>query len=403
MCPSTWSFHLATTPTIQTIMPYRGSFSPTTSTSITTTTTNFALFSTTTTGQTTTATTTTALQNEALAQFFPSERLNEQHRLLVEEASGGVSNRMSFVTIGGTRYLLRIYNNGKNSKVVRFEHAIMKQLQRKSLSFQTPKALPTLHDPELTHTLLSSGDEACVFEVIPGTLPKLQAVTAIGRACGELHTAMGEIQISREDCEQPPYYQLFAVHHAINRDLFYETIHSTAFDGARPAIDRLVQHVRDLEQRLDLFQSKHLPEQLIHGDLHYDNVLINTEDGTVTGLLDFEYCGFDWRAMELAVCLSKYAGEPDPFQYFEPFVMGYGQTATLSPDEIDSIPDLMILRIISNVSVNKTRKEKLGKSAGKDGGPITLDVIIISLITHSFLCSFFSVSSPHTGSFVGMV
>ena len=43
--------------------------------------------------------------------------------------------------------------------------------------------------------------------------------------------------------------------------------------------------------------------QLIHGDLHYDNVLV--ENGKVTGLLDFEFCASDWRAMELAVCLSK--------------------------------------------------------------------------------------------------
>ena len=43
--------------------------------------------------------------------------------------------------------------------------------------------------------------------------------------------------------------------------------------------------------------------QLIHGDLHYDNVLV--ENGKVTGLLDFEFCAHDWRAMELAVCLSK--------------------------------------------------------------------------------------------------
>jgi hypothetical protein len=45
------------------------------------------------------------------------------------------------------------------------------------------------------------------------------------------------------------------------------------------------------------------PKQLIHGDLHYDNVLV--ENGKVTGLLDFEVCAHDWRAMELAVCLSK--------------------------------------------------------------------------------------------------
>ena len=56
--------------------------------------------------------------------------------------------------------------------------------------------------------------------------------------------------------------------------------------------------------------------------------------------------------MELAVCLSKYSGEPEPLGYFEEFVKGYAQTAYLTPDEIDAVPDLMVLRILSNVSSN---------------------------------------------------
>ena len=48
---------------------------------------------------------------------------------------------------------------------------------------------------------------------------------------------------------------------------------------------------------------------MIHGDMHYDNVLVY--EGKVSGLLDFEFCAWDFRAMELAICLSKYASESD--------------------------------------------------------------------------------------------
>ena len=48
---------------------------------------------------------------------------------------------------------------------------------------------------------------------------------------------------------------------------------------------------------------------MIHGDMHYDNVLVYEEK--VSGLLDFEFCAWDFRAMELAICLSKYASESD--------------------------------------------------------------------------------------------
>ena len=43
--------------------------------------------------------------------------------------------------------------------------------------------------------------------------------------------------------------------------------------------------------------------------MHYDNVLVYEEK--VSGLLDFEFCAWDFRAMELAICLSKYASESD--------------------------------------------------------------------------------------------
>lgn len=79
------------------------------------------------------------------------------------------------------------------------------------------------------------------------------------------------------------------------------------------------------------FHKMGLPQQLVHGDLHYDNVMVRGRWGRgmhkgrctqtmcytrtharaqvindrVSGLLDFEFATHDWRAMELAVALSK--------------------------------------------------------------------------------------------------
>lgn len=102
-----------------------------------------------------------------------------------------------------------------------------------------------------------------------------------------------------------------------------------------------------------------LPTQLIHGDLHYDNILCQLECDDqstggcqVTGLLDFEFCAVDWRCMELAVCLSKYADKPDEaLDIFTRFVAGYGEPEgqRLTLREIDLMPELITLRILSNV------------------------------------------------------
>lgn len=52
-------------------------------------------------------------------------------------------------------------------------------------------------------------------------------------------------------------------------------------------------------------------------------------DDTVSGFLDFEFCAYDWRAMELAVALSKYVGEAEPLPLIEEFVEGYCQFGRL--------------------------------------------------------------------------
>jgi Ser/Thr protein kinase RdoA (MazF antagonist) len=112
----------------------------------------------------------------------------------------------------------------------------------------------------------------------------------------------------------------------------------------------------------------------------------------VTALLDFEFSAFDWRAMELAVCLSKvrrcpsiewgrtllkrlvevsvtlpspshkltrlrslvslpsqYAGEKEAWDYFDQFITGFTDYGRLTDREIEAVPDLINLRILSNV------------------------------------------------------
>lgn len=56
------------------------------------------------------------------------------------------------------------------------------------------------------------------------------------------------------------------------------------FDECRPAIELLVAEIRKLEQELLRFQGLGLPEQLIHGDLHYDNVMVVGDKASTAAL-----------------------------------------------------------------------------------------------------------------------
>ena len=234
-----------------------------------------------------------------------------------------------------------------------YEHEVLSQLSRQKLSFAVPLARPTLRDPNERFVTLSSGADACMFDLIPGHLPKLTCATDIGRAAGELCTAMAKVKVT-----VPPwpastavYLELYKSHHAVTRENFAAMVATPAFDECRAAITYLAAEITSLERaaaRFNVPGPGYLPRQMIHGDLHYDNVLV--QDGRTTGCLDFEFTVFDWRACELAVCLSKYAGEKDPMPYFTQFVDGYATTGRLTRAELEALPELINLRILSNVT-----------------------------------------------------
>ncbi|KAJ9508668.1 hypothetical protein QJQ45_027963, partial [Haematococcus lacustris] len=284
-----------------------------------------------------------ALREEALSKFFP-ENLN----LTCSLTSGGVNNVCQYVdTSDGHRYLLRIYNNGGRSDKVEYEHRVLQELQKhqSKLSFCVPKALPSKANKP--HELLSNGAECCVFEIIPGTLAKTTSPQEVGRATGQLSAAMSLVHV---DMVAPTarYTDVFLAHHAMNRDLFYsEVATNPAFNVCREAIDYLTDEIRAIEKKLERFNAMDLPMSMIHGDLHYDNVMVVGDQ--VSGLLDFEFCLYDWRAMELAVALSKYVGEDQPLPLCEEFITGFVEHGELTDAEIDIIPDLINLRIFSNV------------------------------------------------------
>ncbi len=89
--------------------------------------------------------------------------------------------------------LLRIYNNGNKSAKVQFEHAVLAQLAQQKLSFEVPTVIRS--KAGRPHELLSTGAECCVFSIIPGTLAKTTSPEEVGRATGELNTAMGKVKV----------------------------------------------------------------------------------------------------------------------------------------------------------------------------------------------------------------
>lgn len=282
-----------------------------------------------------------SLRLECLKHFFDESEFD------FKPAEGGINNFTSHVSTKNGDYIIRIYNNGNNSKRVEFEHAILTQLLDMKLSFETPR--PLLSKDGKTHVVLSTGTEGAVFHKIKGTLPKINDIPLIkniGKATGELLNALAKVKLDNLQIITPPYYELYQVHHAITRENFLEEAKSDKFDGVREPTDYLVNEILELEQKIDEYHKLNLPTQLIHGDFHHDNML--TEGYDVTAALDFEFASIDWRAMDVAITLSKFAAEKEPMPFFEAFIEGFAEQGELNENEIKAVPSLIILRIVSN-------------------------------------------------------
>ena len=281
---------------------------------------------------------------EAL-EFF----LNDE--AIVTPTSSGVNNVVQYVeTRDGRNLILRIYNNGCNTEAVEYEHAILNAIDRSTLPFQVPKYLRSKNGKTMEQ--LQSGTQCCMCERIPGVLPKNSDPKPLGRATGQLMSAMSKISL---DLKPPiaPYYRVYDVHKAIGGDksIFYEYCKGPQFDQCRQGIETLCNALHEIDAMIETYLAadrKQFPQHIIHGDLHYDNVLTDEATGEVTGLLDFEFCTIDWRAMEVAVCLSKYVGESEPFPLVDAFIDGFCENGTLTVQECRAIPDLINLRVLSN-------------------------------------------------------
>jgi len=283
----------------------------------------------------------------------------------------GTNNLVLRVETPAGDYVLRIYRNHADPGRLRFEHAILSQLGSAGLPFAVPTPIPTAAGEPFAR-LAPAGDAegaglAALTALIPGAHPDrddLAQAEAGGEAIGRLDAALARIA---------PPDPASAVSWRSYGDL--EHCHPLVPDPR--AVIAGLPLSGDARRRLlarydwllgcipDLYAT--LPRQLAHEDCAPDNILM--EGARVTGILDFEFCARDLRAMDLAVALSWWPvarfGTGGEWPIIGAVARGYGRRVALTDGELAALPALFTLRAYTSL-IHRLGRHRQGLSAPED-------------------------------------
>ena len=249
-------------------------------------------------------------------------------RTLTKTAWGWNNDTFAIASAVG-RHILRISANARRTEVA-FEHEVLRRLAAlASLPFATPQPIRSVGGATFEMFDTERGQRpASLFSVIPGRHPvddQTDAVAAGAAAFGELDRVLATI--NDPGSARPMSSGLGSISGSVPTLTGIENAigHETA------AIIRAIE-----EDAAPL--NAELPRQLIHHDFALGNLLL--EGTRVVGILDFEFCGDDVRANELAGALGLVLTKTTADRLWRPVVTAYLHALPLSDDERRALPTL---------------------------------------------------------------
>lgn len=275
----------------------------------------------------------------------------------------GANNAVYQVDTDSSHYVLRIYRNHADATRLNAEYQILFTLQHVGLPFAIPAPIATVDGRFYTH--LSDAEYghqiAALFPWLSGDHPQWQdiaAAFAAAVALGQLDLALGALSLPRNQLLAPLGDFARRYPSLGNPD---ETLATLTDDSA--AIDRIIGMYWRLNDELPALYAT-LPCQIVHSDYDPSNVLMDTT--RVTAVLDFEFCTYDLRALDLVVALSwwpvELLGSGREWPLINALGMGYASQIQFSDGEIAALPILLQMRSIGSL-LHRMERYKQGLDA----------------------------------------
>lgn len=258
----------------------------------------------------------------------------------------------------GRQFVFKIANRAESSITTDFQIKALLHIEQRQCPVATPKIVRTLGGAD--SALIYDGDAAHVCRVVsylPGELlSELSMSPPLARNLGE---CAARLDLAMVDFEHPGDSPLLL------------------WDLQRAAgLRELLAYVEEGDLRsaiaacLDDFDTRvqpALPElrrQVIHSDLHGDNVLAGGDhQNAIAGVIDF---GDMLRApliMEVAVAASYLRSEErDALSLIIPFVVAYHSVTPLQAGELELLFDLVRARLAATISILRWRVAQRGEN-----------------------------------------
>ena len=268
----------------------------------------------------------------------------------------GANNTVYLIDADSGRYVLRIYRNHTDTARLDAEYQILFALQRAGLSFAIPAPIATVDGQYYVQIADAeqSGQIAALFPWLPGGHPQRQnTAAAFGAevALGQLDQALAALSLPQDQLPAP--LGDFARRYPALADPI-ATLASLTSDAV--AIDRIAGLYHRLNVELPLLYAT-LPCQMVHSDYDPSNILMNGD--RVTAVLDFEFCTYDLRALDLTVALSwwpiELLGSGHEWTLINALGTGYASKIQLTDGEIAALPILLQMRSMSSLLHRMTR------------------------------------------------
>ncbi len=269
--------------------------------------------------------------------------------LHLEPMTSGVNNRSYLVRSGRESYVLKCYMNVDMMERIHFEHELLSALATTSLPFSVPSPLLAKSGDTTVEISCDGGiHHVALFHRIPGRAAsygdKSEAYRC-GQALAFLDQALNAITLSHTVSVPESFGNLSSIHKYVPDPL----IAIKQLPVEHELTTKLATIMALVEERWQCHTAG-WKTQLIHGDYYPSNTLVDA--GKVSGILDFEFSGTGYQAMDFAIGMAAFSAknwnDGCSWLLLESFAKGYLAQVPLTEEELTATPVLLLKRELSS-------------------------------------------------------